>query len=188
MFFQKNIFEDLELGKKLKVNKTICYIIFSFFISKFIFYLSFFITIFIDHAQWRFVCHIITSFWASYSIFSRSHTRIRCSAKRREKEKKKKTKRTKWRSTQRCVFQICYRASICWLHHRFTSINVVNSENQNIDENRSETNEVKINSFLRSSNLWAFNMLTTSQSYFDKCNNLISHSVNSNSNDLWKCF
>ena len=54
----------------------------------------------------------------------------------KKKKEKKKTKRAKWKSTQRCVFQICYRVSICWLHHKSTSINVVNSEDQNIDENQ----------------------------------------------------
>ena len=40
MFFQKNISEDLELNKRLKVSISICYIIFNFFILAFIFYLS----------------------------------------------------------------------------------------------------------------------------------------------------
>ena len=49
------------------------YLIFNFFTSIFIFYFS--ITIFIDHAHWRFVYHIIIFIWASYSIFSKNHTR-----------------------------------------------------------------------------------------------------------------
>ena len=156
MFFQKNIFEDLGLGRRLKVSRTTCYIIFSFLISAFIFY--FFIYYYFHRSCVLTIClsYDITSIWASYSAFSRSHTRIRWSAKRKRRKKKKKAERTKWRSTQRCVFQTCYRASICWLHHRFTSIDVVDSEG------RGEAGEVKVNSSLRSSDLWAFNMLTTS--------------------------
>ena len=37
---------------------------------------------------------------------------------------------------------------LCWLHHRFTSINVISNEDQSIDRNRNETSEVKINSTL----------------------------------------
>ena len=40
MFFQKNIFENLELNRRLKISRITCYITFSFFISAFIFYLS----------------------------------------------------------------------------------------------------------------------------------------------------
>ena len=149
MFFQKNISEDLGLGKRLKISRTTCYIT-CFFTSTFIFYFS--IYYYLHRPCALTICHIITPIWTSYSVFSRSHTRICWFAKRKEK-KKKKTKRAKWRSTQRCVFQICYRASICWLHHRFTSIDVINIENQNIDEDRSETSEVKINSMLCFSDL-----------------------------------
>ena len=49
------------------------YLIFNFFTSTFIFYFS--IIIFIDHAHWRFVYHVIIFIWTSYSIFSKNHTR-----------------------------------------------------------------------------------------------------------------
>ena len=137
---------DLYLFIYLSIYLFIYFIIFSFFTSAFIFYL--FTIIFIDHAHWRFVYHIITFIWSSYSIFSKNHTKTKTLTKI-------ETKRKKWKSTHRYVLQI-FEHSICWLHHRVTSINVINNENRN------ETNEVKINSSLRSSNFWAFNMLITS--------------------------
>ena len=143
MFFQKNISEDLELDKRLKISRTTCYIIFNFFISTFIFY--FFIYYYLHRSCALTIClsyhYIYLSIVFNFLKKSYTHSLI---CKTQRKEKKKKTKRTKWKSTQRCVFQICYRVSICWLHHRFTFINVID--------------------------------------------NLISHSINSNSNDLWKCF
>ena len=144
MFFQKNIFEDLKLNKRFKVNKTTCYIIFNFFFSIFIFY--FFIIIFIDHVHWRFVYYIITFIWTSYSIFSKSHTKTKINWR------KKRSRRSK---NQLIVtfFKFVIEHSICWLYHKITSINVINNENQNINENRNETNEMKINSTLCFSNL-----------------------------------
>ena len=133
MFFQKNISEILRLGRRLRVSISTCYITSSFFTSAFTFYLS--TIIFIDHAHWRSVYHITTLIWASYSAFSRSHTLIDWPVKSRWGGGEK-AERAKWRPTQRCVLQTCYRASICWLHHRPTSIDVVDSEDQSIGEDR----------------------------------------------------
>ena len=147
MFFQKNISEDLKLDRRLKVSISTCYI------STFIFYLS--TTIFIDHAHWRFVCHIIIFNWASYSIFSRNHTRIDWLVKNRWEKKKKKNETDKMKINSTLCFSnfSLFEHSINWLHHKATSINVINSENQSIDENRDETNEMKINSTLCFSDL-----------------------------------
>ena len=109
-------------------------LIFSFFISAFIFYL--FTTIFIDHAHWRFVYHIITSIWASYSIFSKSHTKTKIKTLIEIE-----TKRAKWKSTHRYVFQI-FEHSICWLHHKTTSINVVNNEDQKSERSENQLNDL----------------------------------------------
>ena len=138
MFFQKKIFEDLKLNKRLRVNISTCYIIFSFFTSTFIFY--FFTIIFIDHALWRFVYHIITFIWTSYLIFSKNHTFIDWFVKNKWEKKNKRNE------DQLIVtfFKFVIEHSICWLYHKATSINVVN--------------------------------------------NFINHSINSNNNDLWKCF
>ena len=61
------------------------YLIFNFFISTFIFY--FLIIIFIDHAHWRFVYHVIIFIWTSYSIFSKNHTRDNWSEKNKNKNR-----------------------------------------------------------------------------------------------------
>ena len=97
--------------------------------------------------------------------------------RRRSKHWRKSRSRRSERSENQLIvtfFRFVIEHSICWLHHRITSINVVNNENQNIDEDRDrdrdEANEMKINSSLRSSDFWAFNMLTTSWNYIDKCN------------------
>ena len=100
MFFQKNISWDLKLNERLKVNKTICLIFdltFSFFTSTFIFHFS--IIIFIDHAHWRFVYHIVTFIWASYSIFSKSHTLIDWLVKSKWKKKEDEASEMKINST-----------------------------------------------------------------------------------------
>ena len=152
MFFQKNISEDLELDRSFRVNKSTCYIIFNFFISTFIFYL--FIYFYYHRSCALTIClsYHYTYLNIVFNLLEKSYTHsLICKTKR---EKEKKAKRAKWKSIQRCVLQICYRVSICWLHHKSTSINVIDNENQNIDEDSDE--KVKINSTLCFSNLSLF--------------------------------
>ena len=65
------------------------------------------------------------------------------------KKQMKKKKRNERNEDQLNVvfFKFVIEHSICWLHHKATSINVINNEN------RDEANEMKINSTLCFSNL-----------------------------------
>ena len=159
MFFQKNISWDLKLDKRLRVNKTTCYIIFNFFTfqhSFFIFLLLFFSIMRID-----------SLFIISLHLSEHRIQLFRKVIHALTDLKKTKTKTKIERSENQLnvmFFKFAIEHSICWLHHKTASINVINSEN------RDEASEVKINSSLRFSSFWAFNMLITSQNYIDKCN------------------
>ena len=94
MFFQKNISEDLKLNRRFRVSKTICYIIFSFFISTFIFY--FFIYYYFQRSCALTIClsyhYIYLSIVFSFLEKSYTHSLI-CKMQRKKKKKKRRSER-----------------------------------------------------------------------------------------------
>ena len=150
MFFQKNIFDDLKLDRRLRVSRTTCLILLNLQHFHFIFHSSFFYYNFhwscaltIRLSYHYFYLSIVFSFLEkSYKDENHWHWR-----RRRNRRSENQLSAT--------FFKFVIEHSICWLHHKTTSINVVNSEDQNIDENRNrnEANEMKINSTLCFSNL-----------------------------------
>ena len=145
MFFQKNIFEDLKLNKDLKVKRTTCLILFNFQHFYFILHSSSF------YYNFHWSCAL--TIWLSYhyiylnivfNLFEKSYTHsLICKTR---KEKRRKRKRNERSENQLNVVFFKFVIELCWLHHKVTSINVINNENQNIDE-------VKINSALCFSDL-----------------------------------
>ena len=145
MFFQKNISEDLELDRRFRVSKATCLILFNLQHFHFIFYfLSFYYNF---HRSCALTicssCHWIYLIIV-FSFLEKSYTRWLIWKWQRRRSRRSERSEDQHIAT---FFRFVIEHSICWLHHRVTSIDVVNSED------RDEANEVKINSTLCSSNL-----------------------------------
>ena len=93
--------------------------------------------------------------WASYSVFSRSHTHVDWSEKDKDRDRSET-------SEVKIFNAMIFRLRTDWACNRsYTHLSIVFSfleksyrgEDQNIDEDRGEADEVKINSSLRFSSL-----------------------------------
>ena len=127
MFFQKNIFENLKLSKKLKVNKITCLILFNFQHFYFIFHFLFFyynfhrscaLTICLSY-HWIYLIIV-------FNFLKKSYTRwlIWKKQKRRQKRKQKRNERNE-NQLSVMFFWFVIEHSIRWLHHKTISINVI---------------------------------------------------------------
>ena len=186
MFFQKNISGDLELGRGLKISRTTCLILSNLQHFYFILHSS----SFYYNLHWSCALTICLSYHYIYlnivfNLFEKSYTHSLICKTQRERREKKKTKRTKWRSTQRCVLQICH-----WAFGMLTtSWGYIDRCSRQRRSRRSERSEDQLNAmFFRSVIEHSIRWLHHRSTSINVVDSLISHSVNSDSNDLWRCF
>ena len=145
MFFQKNIFEDLGLGRRLRISIPTCYITSSFFTLTSTFYLPTYYYLHRPCALTACLSYHYTYLSIVFSLLEKPYTHSLTCKTQKEEKRRRRSERSEDQLTS-TFSRSAIEHSICWLHHRATSIDVVDSGDQNIGEDWGEASSVKANS------------------------------------------